>query len=323
MTSPLRDEKGMVLLLVLVIVALLTALLTEFAFSTLVDLRLTETFRDNTRAYYYAKSGITAGRMLLKIDELDKQQTYDAHDEMWAQPFPNIPVGDGVVSLAIEDQGGKLDINNLWNPSGKNPVSTLVSRAYNLFVLLKLPEPENRVAAIIDWLDEDDVETTKIILGPGVEIPAQGGESSFYQRLDVPYPCENGRLDSLEALGMIRGFTPEILKIVAPYLTVHGNIADLINVNTARQEMLAAVFVFGSVELSDAENAAETVLKVRETGPIKDLTKLDLGVVSKTGLTLESDTFRIESEGGVGDGVRRIEAFVEKSGDKLLYIKVN
>jgi len=319
MTSPLRDEKGMVLLLVLVIVALLAALLTEFAFSTLVDLRLTETFRDNTRAYYYAKSGITAGRMLLKLD----QPSYDAPDEMWAQPFPNIPVGDGVVSLAIEDQGGKLDINNLWNPNGKNPVSTLVSRAYNLFVLLKLPEPENRVAAILDWLDEDDVETEKIVLSPGVELPAQGGESSYYQRLDVPYPCGNGRLDSLEVLGMIRGFTPEMLKIVTPYLTVHGNIGDLINVNTASKEMLAAVFVFGSVDLSEAETAAETVLKVRETDPIKDLAKLDLGVVSKAGLTFKSDSFRIDSEGGVGDGVRRIEAFVKKDGDELLYIKVN
>ncbi|MBE0598742.1 MAG: general secretion pathway protein GspK, partial [Desulfuromonadales bacterium] len=50
-----RNEKGMVLLLVLVVVALLTSLVTEFAFSTLVDMRLTETFRDSTRAWYLAK----------------------------------------------------------------------------------------------------------------------------------------------------------------------------------------------------------------------------------------------------------------------------
>ena len=37
-----RKEKGMALLVVLVIVALLTALLTELAFSTMVDLRLVE-----------------------------------------------------------------------------------------------------------------------------------------------------------------------------------------------------------------------------------------------------------------------------------------
>ena len=47
----------MALLLVLVVVALLTSMLTDLAFSTLVDMRLTETFRDSTRAYYLAKGG--------------------------------------------------------------------------------------------------------------------------------------------------------------------------------------------------------------------------------------------------------------------------
>ena len=45
-----RRQRGMALLLVLVVVALLTSLLTDLAYSTLVDMRLTETFRDSTRA---------------------------------------------------------------------------------------------------------------------------------------------------------------------------------------------------------------------------------------------------------------------------------
>ena len=52
-----RNQRGAVLLLVLVVVALLSALLTDWAFSTLVDLRLTETFRDSNRAYYLARGG--------------------------------------------------------------------------------------------------------------------------------------------------------------------------------------------------------------------------------------------------------------------------
>ena len=54
-----RKNRGMALLVVLVIIALLTSVLTELAFSTLVDLRLAETFRDSTRAYYLAKGGST------------------------------------------------------------------------------------------------------------------------------------------------------------------------------------------------------------------------------------------------------------------------
>src|SRR5512139_590481 len=76
-----RHERGMALLLVLLVVALLTTLLVEFAFSTLVDLRLTETFRDSTQAYYLAKGGVAAGSMLLKED----RNRYDSLDEMWSQ----------------------------------------------------------------------------------------------------------------------------------------------------------------------------------------------------------------------------------------------
>ncbi|MBW2186516.1 MAG: hypothetical protein JRG71_09015, partial [Deltaproteobacteria bacterium] len=45
----LGNENGVALLLVLAITALLAALLSQLSFSTLVDLRLTETYRDTTR----------------------------------------------------------------------------------------------------------------------------------------------------------------------------------------------------------------------------------------------------------------------------------
>ena len=69
--SCLRDQNGMALLLVLVIVALLSALVIEFSFSTLVDLRATETFRDRTKAYYLARGGIEAARTILQEDKND------------------------------------------------------------------------------------------------------------------------------------------------------------------------------------------------------------------------------------------------------------
>jgi general secretion pathway protein K len=320
MTSPLRDEKGMVLLLVLVIVALLAALLTEFAFSTLVDLRLTETFRDNTRAYYYAKSGITAGRMLLKLD----QPSYDAHDEMWAQPYPNVPVGDGVVSLAIEDQGGKLDIKTLLTGRNVNPI--VRDQFKLLFTNLELDNPSVLTAALIDWIDGDE--------DPHEDI---GAESDYYSRQTPPYRCKNALLDSLGELTLIRGFTPEIIKLVTPHLTVHGNDDKKINVNTASIDVLMSLSEDPVIDRS----TAEAIIAMRQDKPFKtvmDLKKLNDLPGLESLLTVSgpennpiqsgpfgvtSSTYRIESEGGVGDGVRRIEAFVKKDGDKLLYIKVN
>ncbi|MEE4254487.1 MAG: hypothetical protein V2I50_10655 [Desulfuromusa sp.] len=43
-----NNEKGMALLLVLIVVTLLTSILMELSYSTLIEQRLTETIRDNT-----------------------------------------------------------------------------------------------------------------------------------------------------------------------------------------------------------------------------------------------------------------------------------
>ena len=99
-----HNERGMVLLVVLLIVALLVTLLVEFAFSSLVDLRLAETYRDTTRAYYLARGGITVGRTILQEDI----NGYDSLDELWAQGVEGYPVADGTVSIRVEDQGAGL-----------------------------------------------------------------------------------------------------------------------------------------------------------------------------------------------------------------------
>ncbi|MDX2495294.1 MAG: hypothetical protein QNK27_10065, partial [Desulfuromusa sp.] len=89
------SEKGMALLLVLIVVTLLTAILMELSYSTLIEQRLTETFRDSTRAYFLARGGITAGQKLLLSDNNE----YDAPTEIWGGGIINYPVGEGFVTL--------------------------------------------------------------------------------------------------------------------------------------------------------------------------------------------------------------------------------
>ncbi len=105
------NERGMVLLLVLVVITLLSALLSEFAFSTLVDMRLAETFRDTTRAEYLARGGITAGRMILQTD----RNQYDAVDssELWSIGVQDYPLAEGAVTVKIDDLDGRLPLNKM------------------------------------------------------------------------------------------------------------------------------------------------------------------------------------------------------------------
>ena len=312
----------MALLLVLVIVVLLTSLLTELAFSTLVDLRLTETFRDSTRAYYLARGGITAGRMILQED----RNNYDAKDETWSQGIVNYPVGEGVVTVDIQDLDGKLAVNDLVE--GNNPQTLVVDRFYRLFVALgieNLAEPAELTAALIDWLDSGD-EPYTMIRTDNVNIPVTGAENLYYQSRLKPYSSKNGPLETLDELLLVKGFTPEILKLAAPHLTVNGS--KQININTATSKVLMSLS-----PLID-QQTAETLIARRQDSPIVAISELEEVLPAETYSVLKSlanlkelgttsSFYRITAHASINDGNRRLVAEVDKQENSLLFIKVD
>ena len=300
----LGNERGMVLLLVLIIVALLTSLLTEFAFSTLVDLRLTETFRDGTRAYYVAKGGVKVGRIILQQD----RNGYDSRDEMWAQGVSNYPVEEGAVTIQITDLDGKLDINRLVTSLG-NPDVVVQDRFRRLFTILGLDDPDGLTDALIDWIDPDS------------DPRPHGAEDSYYLDLPHPYQAKNAPLDSLDELALVKGFTPAVIKAIRPYVTVHGS--DKININTA------SAVVLESLASQMDEATAEEIVDRRKEQPFQSIDELKrlpnmdtvygfiylyIGVASRD--------YLIRSSAQINEGSRSIEAIVDKQGDILRYEKV-
>jgi general secretion pathway protein K len=311
----------MALLVVLVVVALLASLLTELAFSTMVDLRLTETFRDSTRAYYLAKGGINAGRMILQED----RNNFDALDETWAQGVANYPVGDGAVSIGISDQDGKLAINALVKDNALQTV--MVDRCYRLFAALDLgdlADPAELTAALIDWVDADDIPFRQV-LTDGAEIPVAGAEDSFYQQLAEPYRTANGPLETLDELALVRGFSKEVLGRVLPYLSSYDDAR--LNINTAPIELLM------SLDQSIDRETAESVVAYRQESSIRDVAQLEQVIAAEPYSALRSlanlgllgttsRRYQIVAEAVINDGRRRLLAEVEKPGNKLLFLKV-
>jgi general secretion pathway protein K len=312
----------MALLLVLLVVVLLTTLVTELAFSTLVDLRLAETFRDSTRAYYLAKGGINAGSMLLRKD----QNHHDSLDESWHQGVTDYPVGDGTVTVRIDDLGGKLAINTLV--VGNNPQTVVVDRFYRFFAALELPppaDPAELTAALIDWLDSGD-ESYRELRVDALDIPVEGAESPYYRNLAVPYRCKNGPLHTLDELANIKGFTPEVRQRITPFLAVNGDAK--ININTAGIEVLMALS-----PLLD-RGMAQQIVDDRTGNPIDSIGQLESWLPAELFSALKSQsnlgllgttsgTYRIEADARVNDGQRRIVADVDKATSRILFLKVD
>jgi general secretion pathway protein K len=314
--SILGQEKGMVLLLVLVVVALLAALLSEFAFSSLIDLRLAETYRDSTRAYYLARGGVRAAQMILKEDGT----VYDARSEMWGSGVANLPIGGGIISITIEDLDGLLAINSLV--VANNPQTEQKNRFLRLFENLGLEEPQNLAAALIDWLDSDD----EVYNVDG----AVGSESSYYLGLDPPYQARNGTMASIEELSLVKGFTPKVIEQIKAFMTLYGTMQ--VNCNTAPPEVIATLYLDKDqpVFLDDALDIAA----VRDLTPFAGTNDFkmafpELSILFPTSDELDyrlkytSDYYRIRSQAWINDGTRTVTAVVRKSNNSILQLRVD
>lgn len=301
----LRQEQGTVLLLVLVVVTLLTALLSDFAFSTLVDLRLAESFRDRTKAYYLAKGGVRFGRMLLQEDDND----HDSRDETWAQAIADYPAGDGVVSITIEDHDGRLNLNRLVTSQGNTDV-VIKERLLRLFERLEINEGPDLTAALIDWLDPDD------------DPEDLGAENSYYQGLANPYQIKNSAFDELPELLKVRGFSPELYKRLAPHVTIWGD--RLVNINTASRELLLALADEMETEAADAVISSRQESAITAVRQLKDLPELEqsYGFIFRY-VKVKSSSYRVTAWAETGSGVSTLKADIKKDGNQILYFKVD
>lgn len=313
--SRLKDQQGMALLLVLVVVALLSSLLIEFSFSSLIDLRATETFRDRTKSYYLARGGVEAARAIL----LDDNNEFDHPSEFWGDELVNIPAGDGDVSLRITDMSGLFNINFVADSRG-NPLP-----GYHRFValceeVLELDSVQAQELAdsLVYWFNEDMTVTTP--------------DDTYYTSLDPPYSRRGGKLLSLDELQMVRGFTRQYYDRLKPFLRVVGT--EPVNLNTVSAAVLYSwQFSAASdiVEIMLDQPDIDTIIQYRQHSPFKELQDLNQveGISDRWAAAwlsgsvgVKGEMYQIASIGRVNDGSRQAKAVVRKQGNELIMFKV-
>ncbi|HTY53748.1 MAG TPA: type II secretion system minor pseudopilin GspK, partial [Candidatus Binataceae bacterium] len=198
----------MAMLAALMAVTLLTVLVMDFAYSATAGYRAAANQMNELRADYLARSGIQVGLGLLAQDARNdalSKTPYDGLDEMWASPFPPLPVGGGTASVTIVDETRKLNINQLINANNGSPNATFAATLARLFELINV-NPEI-VPALIDWIDPDSSLT-------------QGGaESDYYLGLMPPYEPRNGPIPTIADLKMVRGVDDQTFIRLAQFLT--------------------------------------------------------------------------------------------------------
>src|SRR5262245_7975157 len=139
---PKADERGMALLLTLLVLTLLVALILEFDAEARREYRDAAAFRDNFKARTLTRAAVQAAKAILQQDMLRDRQAgefFDAPTDLWAIPIKNYALGDGLLNAQIEDERGKLNLNDLAaNPGDELQRRTKVQRMKRLFELVQL-----------------------------------------------------------------------------------------------------------------------------------------------------------------------------------------
>ncbi len=219
-----KDEKGLALITVLAVIAILSILVLEFSSSVLVDLDISSNFRDRTQAEYNARAGLQYAIKVLRDDD----PVVDSLQDPWAEPH-EIFIGDlikhykdvddeedeesyfdeeekpepvdkdlGKAYILIIDEERKLNINRIMantlvpSPEYREIVESLLRN-------LDYPEldVENLVENIIDWIDDNDDGTAE--------------ESTYYEHLEKPYEPKSAPINSIYEMLLIKDMSRMIL----------------------------------------------------------------------------------------------------------------
>jgi type II secretory pathway component PulK len=142
----LNNERGIALMIVLLVTALLIALVFEFAYGTRVSLRATVNFRDSQRAYFLARAGVNFAGALL-CDNLKKNKLQENLEQRDWQEVPVQAGNDMSLRVRWEDEGGKIDIRNVSKGSD----------GYNRMVILftNLGIDQDKLDTISSWMIEE------------------------------------------------------------------------------------------------------------------------------------------------------------------------
>jgi general secretion pathway protein K len=309
------NERGAALVLALLVVALLTVLILELDADARREYREAAVFRDNLKATMLARSAVQLARVTLQEDFRKKASTgaaFDARGDLWAQPLTDHPLGDGTVTAAMEDERGKLNLNAL--AGGAEMRTAQMARLRRLFLLLQL-DPA-LVDTLADWIDDN-----------GLPEP-NGAESPYYQSLTPPYRAANMALQTLSELHLVKGFTADIVRRLAPHVTLYpAKSPDAwINLNTATAEVIQALDPRITRETANEIIAGRPYRTVQEPDRIGSFEPLAKELRLSDGYQVKTDHFSVRMKVAAGGLVRAAQAVLRRSGkngeSELLYFRI-
>lgn len=335
------DQRGMVLIMALLIVVLVTSVVVAVSWRFTLSMARNENRWHGSQARAYLEGGEQLARKILREDMIES--THDHLAEMWAQAGEPLPTDEGWIRGTIEDAHGRFNLNLLTGPqpqqqgqqqrnNGGATVQDKYTENQKRFIrLLQTIELEagpvppqtamEIVEAIQDWLDAD-----------GQPSGFGGAEADYYESMDPPYPITNGPMTSVSELSLIKGMTPEIYAKLVPLVITLPKEAQM-NINTLKPELLRALNRKENLQpleeaewqglIDDRAAATEGFMDVNAflSAPNTQVVLGDSSQFDAAGLVTSGSYFIFSAETLVGEQVRRSKTLLFRGNGDVLVVR--
>ena len=214
-SSRSRNQRGIALLMAMVVVSIATITAVSLLHEQAFTIRQTGNLQNYSNALMYGVGLEDYARIFLQQDAKDSK--IDHLEEDWAVGIPALPIEGGFLTGQITDAQSLINLNSVL--SSEQAQQNLVTLCNELDI-----EPVF-IPALKDWLDDNQ----------DPEFP-DGAEDDYYTRLEQPYRSANQLMADVSELKLVKGVDNEIFSALRPFITVLPE-ATAINLNTVTEQV--------------------------------------------------------------------------------------
>lgn len=288
--TDIRRTRGVVLLSVLLVLALLSALAWQLVGKhslVIAQARFTYT---SDQTLEYALGAEAFARQALYEEWARGGPDQDTLLEAWAQPIAPFVIDNGYLDVQVRDLHRCFNLNSL---AGSNATKNH-ERLQNLLRNRNLPQ--NLADAWLDWVDTDQ------------DISGFGAEDGEYLLGDPPYRTANAPAVHPSEFRLLQGYEPEFAEALEGLLCVLPSTDLKINVNTAEAGVIAAL----SPNLAEAQMEAFTQA-VRDYTSVGQVTSEypDLAAAVDA-LSVTSEYFEVNVRARIDEGQTELSSLLHR-----------
>jgi general secretion pathway protein K len=260
-----KEKRGVALITAIAAMTLMTYLAVEVMYDTQVEYIVHSQNLNRLKAYYAARSGLEISLLRIKIyqsimNKLGKNSdpTNGMIDQIWKFPLVwPLPIPEGLNAVDsdviknkvkesqldssfftdIQDEGGRIDINDLNSPS-KVLREVVKTQILNIFKN-KIEADENFAKEYSSFkFDELVNNITDWMTDKNSSLNGGDKKAAYKEDGNEDFPPNRG-FRTLQELRMVAGMTDDLFETLAPHITIYG--LKGINPNTAKKDVLKAI----------------------------------------------------------------------------------